>query len=79
MRKLSNQVSDFFCALAICFEVTMMVELDHIVRGGRASTPSKGGDHTMECSYDWTSMAQCVRRCCLWKRRYQKMKQPMVD
>ena len=42
-----NQVTDFFARLRFCFfAVTMVVELDHVVRRGRASTPHNGDDHT---------------------------------
>ena len=45
LRKLGNHVTDFLRACV--FAVTMMVvELDHIVRGGRNSLPRKGDDHT---------------------------------
>ena len=41
-----NQVTDFFFARLRFFAVTVVFELDHVVRRGRASTPHSGDDRT---------------------------------
>ena len=39
-----DQGTGFLCALASFFAVTSVVELDHVVRRGRTSTPHNGND-----------------------------------
>ena len=77
LRKLGNQVT-FFPALAFFAVTVMVVELDHIVRGEKTSILRKVDDHTTWCLNGETPMRQCVSRGCLWKWRYQKIKQLIV-
>ena len=44
-----NQVTDFFLRTCVSFAVTMEVELDHVVRLGKTSTPHSGDDRTVQC------------------------------
>lgn len=47
LRELGNQVAVIFFRACVFFVITLIVvELDHIVRDTRTSTPRKGSDHT---------------------------------
>ena len=60
-----------------CVPVTitvMVVKIDHILWGGRTSTPRQGDDRATYRLNDGAPMRQCISRGSLWKREYHKMK-----
>lgn len=60
-RDVSNatRLPIFFTRLPFPAVTIMVVELRHIVRGGRSSIPCKGDDHTSWCLTGETPMTQC--------------------